>query len=71
MENPKFFGAFVNGILRNTFYGDESITPEYLGTELFADHDITIEGEYINNLACNTPVSYDYFDLTFSIYFST
>eukprot|EP00029_Vermamoeba_vermiformis_P013987 TRINITY_DN8974_c0_g1_i1.p1 TRINITY_DN8974_c0_g1~~TRINITY_DN8974_c0_g1_i1.p1 ORF type:complete len:194 (-),score=49.60 TRINITY_DN8974_c0_g1_i1:43-624(-) len=43
MDNPKFFGAFVNGILRNTFYGDESITPEFLKTELFADHDITVE----------------------------
>jgi hypothetical protein len=44
MDNPKLFAAFLNGVLRRTFFQDESMTPEFLKEEVFSEDPVTVEG---------------------------
>jgi hypothetical protein len=44
MDNPKFFQAFLNGVVRNVFLGDESITAEFLKTEIFSADPVSVDG---------------------------
>lgn len=37
MEQPKYFGAFLNGIMKREYEGDNTITPEYLKEAIFSD----------------------------------
>eukprot|EP01122_Echinamoeba_exundans_P014668 TRINITY_DN6689_c0_g1_i1.p1 TRINITY_DN6689_c0_g1~~TRINITY_DN6689_c0_g1_i1.p1 ORF type:complete len:197 (-),score=56.05 TRINITY_DN6689_c0_g1_i1:98-688(-) len=43
MDNPKFFQAFLNGVVRNIFFGDESITAEFLKTEIFSADPVSVD----------------------------
>jgi len=43
-ENPKLFAALLNGVLRRVFENDQSITPEFLKEQIFAEEDVSIDG---------------------------
>lgn len=44
MEQAKFFGAFLNGIMKREYEGDASITPEYLKEAIFSEFpEVTVE----------------------------
>jgi len=41
-NNPKLFGAFLNGVHRRIFEDDKEITVEYLKDQIFSAEDVTI-----------------------------
>mmetsp|Transcript_17952 Transcript_17952/g.30535 ORF Transcript_17952/g.30535 Transcript_17952/m.30535 type:complete len:188 (+) Transcript_17952:13-576(+) len=42
-ENPKLFAALLNGVLRRVFENDQSITPEFLKEQIFAEEDVSVD----------------------------
>lgn len=44
MDNPDLFRAFINAILRLTFYNEKSVTGEFLKENLFKESPITADG---------------------------
>lgn len=44
MEQAKYFGAFLNGIMKREYEGDNTITPKYLKEAIFSEFaEVTIE----------------------------
>ena len=44
MEDPKLFGALLNGVFKRLFESNELITPTYLKEQVFQRSDTTVEG---------------------------